>query len=40
MEIISAANAKAEQIAGKAYDAVRNAEEYQRVAEAMKNIIP
>jgi hypothetical protein len=39
VEIIAAANAKAEQIAGKAYDAVRNAEEYQRVAEAMKNII-
>jgi hypothetical protein len=38
-EIVEAANAKAEQIAGKAYDAVRNAEEYQRVAEAMKNII-
>jgi hypothetical protein len=39
MDIIASANAKAEQTAGKAFDAVRNAEEYQRVAEAMKNII-
>ncbi len=38
-EILAAANVKAEQIAGKAYDAVRNAEMYERRAKAMRNII-
>jgi hypothetical protein len=37
--IIARANDQAEAIAGKAYDAVRNAENYERTANAMKNII-
>ena len=38
-QIIEEANLKAEDIAGKAYDAVRNAELYERTAKAMRNII-
>lgn len=38
-EIIAEANKRAEQIAGKAYEAVRNAELFERTARAMKNRI-
>lgn len=37
--IITEANARAEEIAGKAYDVVRNAEFYEQTVRAMKNII-
>lgn len=39
VKIVSDAEARAEQIAGKAYEAVRNAEHYERTVRAMKNII-
>jgi len=38
-EIILGANSRAKEIAGKAFDAVRNAEFYERTVLAMKNII-
>ena len=38
-EIVEAANHRAEAIAGSAYDAVRNAEMYEKTAKAMKNIV-
>jgi hypothetical protein len=38
-QIIADANRRAEEIAGQAYDVLRNAELYERTAKAMKNII-
>lgn len=38
-KIIADANTRAEEIAGQAFDAVRNAERYERTARAMKNLI-
>lgn len=38
-QMIADANVRAEQIAGKAYDALRNADLYERTAKAMKNLI-
>ncbi len=38
-QIIDDANRRAEEIAGKAYDVVRNSEIYEKTAKAMKNII-
>lgn len=38
-QIAERANKRAEEIAGKAYDAVKNAELYEKTAKAMKNII-
>jgi hypothetical protein len=38
-QIITDANRRAEEIAGQAYDVLRNAELYERTAKAMKNII-
>ncbi len=38
-DIVEAANKRAEEIAGSAYDAVRNAEMYEKTARAMKNIV-
>lgn len=38
-EIINEANQRAEEIAGKAYDVVRNADLYKKTAKAMKNIV-
>lgn len=38
-QVIADANQKAEEIAGKAYDALQNADLYKRTVEAMKNII-
>ena len=37
--IVAEATVRAEQIAGKAYDAVQNAELYERTARAMRNIV-
>lgn len=38
-KIIEDANSKAQEIAGKAYDALKNADLYEKTAKAMKNII-
>ena len=38
-QVIADANQKAEEIAGKAYDALRNADLYERTVKAMKNTI-
>ena len=37
--IIANANQEAQRIAGSAYDAVRDAEKYERIAKAMKNVV-